>query len=64
MTLTCTSQDGKTVTVRTVKLTQDGETVTEEYFAGKTINVQGIFTYYKDAPQLKLFTLADAEILQ
>ncbi|MBR6934985.1 MAG: thermonuclease family protein [Clostridia bacterium] len=64
MTLTCTSQDGKTVTVRTVKLTLDGETVTEEYFAGKTINVQGIFTYYKDAPQLKLFTLADAEILQ
>ncbi|MBO4326796.1 MAG: thermonuclease family protein [Clostridia bacterium] len=64
MTLTCTSADGKTVTVRTVKLTLDGETVTEDYFAGKTMNVQGIFTYYQGSPQLKLFTLADVEILQ
>ncbi|MBO4326445.1 MAG: thermonuclease family protein [Clostridia bacterium] len=64
MTLTCKSADGKTVTVRTVKLTLDGETVTEDYFMGKTMNVQGIFTFYQGSPQLKLFTLADVEILQ
>lgn len=63
MTLTCRSADGKTVTVRTVKLTKDGETVTEEYFQGKTLNVQGIYTVYEGKPQIKLCTLTDAEIL-
>jgi len=62
MTLTCKDKDGKTVTVRTVKLTQGGETVAEEYFRGVTMNVCGIVDYYKGAPQIKLLTLADAEI--
>lgn len=63
MTLTCTSADGKTVTVRTVKLTNDdGETVTEDYFRGKTISCNGISTTFNGNPQLKLFTLADCEI--
>ena len=62
MTLTCKSEDGKTVTVRTVKLTLDGETVTEDYFKGKTISVNGISTTYNGNPQLKLFTLGDCEI--
>ena len=62
MTLTCTSQDGKTVTVRTVKLTLEGQTVTEEYFSGKTIDCTGIATTFNGKPQLKLFTLADCII--
>ena len=61
MTLTCDA-DGTTVTVRTVRLTQDGKTVTEEYFSGKTISVNGISTTYNGKPQLKLFTLADCEV--
>ncbi len=63
MTLTCRSADGETLTVRTVKLTLDNETVTEEYFRGKTINVNGISTTYNGKPQLKLFTLGDCEII-
>ena len=62
MTLTCKTADGNSVTVRTVKLTQNGEAVTEEYFRGVTMNVCGIVDYYKGAPQIKLLTLADAEI--
>ena len=64
MTLTCRSADGKTVTVRTVKLTnEDGSDVTEDYFRGKTINCDGIVTFYNGNPQLKLFTLSDCEII-
>ena len=63
MTLTCKSSDGQTLTVRTVKLTLDNETVTEEYFRGKTINVNGISTTYNGKPQLKLFSLSDCEII-
>lgn len=62
MTLRCKDKDGNSVTVRTVKLTLDGETVTEEYFRGVTMNVCGIVDYYKGAPQIKLLSLADAEI--
>lgn len=61
MTLTCDC-DGKDVTVRTVKLTKDGETVTEGYFLGKNINVRGVVEMYEGAPQIKLFTLADVEV--
>ncbi len=63
MTLTCSTQDGKTVSVRTVVLTKDGETVTEEYFRGKTLTVTGVVEYYEGKAQLKLLSLADAEIL-
>jgi micrococcal nuclease len=59
MTLTCSAPDGTTVTVRTVVLQKDGELVTEEYFAGKTMDVCGIITQYEGKPQLKLFTLGD-----
>lgn len=62
MTLTCKTADGETVAVRTVRLTLNGETVTEDYFRGVTMNVCGIVDYYKGAPQIKLLTLADAEI--
>ena len=63
MTLTCRTPDNKTVTVRTVQLTQDGEMVTESYFSGKTINVDGVFVYYNGNPQVKLFSLADVEFV-
>ena len=59
MTLTCSDEHQNTVTVRTVVLTSNGETVTEDYFAHKRMNVTGIIEYY----ELKLFTLSDAEIL-
>ena len=62
MTLTCETRDGKTVSVRTAVLTQNGELVTESYFIGKTMNVNGIVEIYDGAPQIKLFTLSDAEI--
>lgn len=62
MTLTCRTQDGETVTVRTVRLTLDGQTVTEDYFRDKTLqSVVGIVEYYNDKPQIKLFTLSDVE---
>ena len=61
MTLTCKCGDEK-VTVRTVKLTKDGETVRDEYFLNKEINVCGIVEMYEGAPQIKLFTLADVEL--
>jgi len=63
MTLYCTSADGTSVTVRTVKLTLDGETVTSDYFIGKTMSVNGIVEYYNGAPQLKLLSLADADFI-
>ena len=63
MTLTCSDENQKTVTVRTVVLTSNGETVTEEYFKNKKMNVTGIIEYYEGSAQLKLFTLSDAEIL-
>jgi len=63
MTITCSSEDQKTVTIRTVVLTKDGELVTKDYFDGKTMNVTGIVEYYEGQAQLKLFTLSDVEIL-
>ena len=63
MTLTCLTGDGKAVTVRTAVLTMDGETVTESYFSGKTLNVTGVVEIYENAPQIKLFTLSAADLL-
>lgn len=63
MTLSCKTADGKNATVRTVRLTLDGETVRDEYFLGKTFDFSGVVTFYKGAPQIKLITLADAELI-
>lgn len=63
MTLTCRTPDNKTVTVRTVQLTKDGEIVTEEYFSGKTVNVDGVFVFYNGNPQIKLFALSDVQFV-
>lgn len=64
MTLTCTTPDGQTVTVRTVVLYDDTRRLTEEDFLGRTINVKGIVEYFSGDYQIKLvsvkhFTYAD-----
>lgn len=62
MTLTCEA-DGHTVTVRTTVLTDgDGNVVTEDYFAGKTIDVKGIVDYFNGDYQIKIFSLKDVTI--
>ena len=56
MTLTC-EQDGVTITVRTAVLYDgNGKTVTEDAYAGKTIDIKGIIDYYDGAYQVKVLT--------
>ncbi len=56
MTLTC-ELDGKTVTVRTaVLLDENGKVITEDAYAGKTIDVKGIIDYFSGDYQIKIFT--------
>lgn len=53
ITITCTSADGKTITVRTDKLYDaDGNVVTEAAYKGKTINVRGVVDFYNNAYQI------------
>ncbi len=62
MTLTC-EVNGVTVDVRTVVLyDQDGKLVTEEYFAGKTIDVKGLVDYFSGSYQIKVLSLANINI--
>lgn len=62
MTLTC-EVDGVTVDVRTVVLyDQDGKLVTEEYFAGKTIDVKGLVDYFNGSYQIKVLSFANINI--
>ena len=62
MTLTCTV-DGQTVYVRTGVLKDaSGNLITEEYFEGKTIDIQGIVDYYEGNYQIKAYTLSDFNI--
>ncbi len=59
MTLTC-EVDGLTVSVRTVVLfDENNERITEEAYAGKTIDVKGIVDYFDGAYQIKVFTAKD-----
>ena len=56
MTLTC-EKDGVTLTVRTaVLLDENNELITEEAYAGKTIDVKGIIDYFNGTYQIKVFT--------
>lgn len=65
MTLTCTAPDGKTITVRTeVLYDANGELVTADYFQGKTINVNGVVEEFEGEYQIKLYDLANSEIVQ
>lgn len=62
MTLTCKVGD-KTVVVRTAVLKDaDGNIITEEYFDGKTMDVQGIVDCFDGTYQIKVFRLDDITI--
>ena len=62
MTLTCKVGD-LTVDVRTTVLRDaDGNLITEDYFAGKTIDVQGIIDCFQGTYQIKVFSLGDINI--
>ena len=59
MTLTCTV-DGVTIYVRTGVLKDaDGNLITEDYFKGKTIDVQGIVDCYEGKYQIRSMSLSD-----
>lgn len=57
MTLTCTDENGKTVTIRTNKLYDENKNlVTESAFKGKTFSAVGIVDYYDGSYQLKVIS--------
>ena len=57
LTLTC-EKNGATISVRTVPFyNADGQLITAEYFAGKTIDVKGIVDLFDGQYQVKVFTL-------
>ena len=62
MTLTCEA-GGVQIDVRTAVLyDEDGKLVTEEYFAGKTIDVKGLVDYFSGTYQIKVLSLANINI--
>lgn len=63
ISLTCSDSSGKTITIRTTVLTENGATVTADRYAGKTINARGIVDYYNGLYQLKVFSASDIDIL-
>lgn len=64
LTITCQTEDGYTVTIRTVVLTKgDNELVTEDEFKGKTINVKGIVSSFNGKAQIKVLDYSDFEFV-
>jgi endonuclease YncB( thermonuclease family) len=62
ITITC-EVNGVTLDVRTVVLKdENGATVTEDYFEGKTIDVLGIVDYYEGSYQIKVYSFSDIHI--
>ena len=62
ISITC-EVGGKTIVVRTSVLYDDnGKLITEETFAGKTIDVCGFVDYYNGTYQLQLFTMEHVTI--
>ena len=58
MTLTCTTADGQTVTVRTdVLIGEDGQLMTKDDVLNKTINVKGIVELFSGKYQIKVVTV-------
>lgn len=63
MTLTCFA-DGQTVKIRTEVLKdEEGNLITEEAYAGKTINVQGIVDHYEGTYQIRVFSAKDITVV-
>lgn len=63
MTFTCTTEDGKTVDVRTAVMRKPDKTLyTEDDFIYKTINVTGVVDYYNGDYQIEVFSANDIEI--
>lgn len=58
MTITCTTTDGQTVTVRTDKLYNNDQLVTQDYYEGKTINVKGVVDFYNNSYQIAVHGFA------
>ena len=61
MSITCVSEDGTTIVVRTeVLIDQNGDLVTEAAFpVGTNITVKGIIDSYNGAYQIRLFSIGD-----
>lgn len=55
ISLTCKDASGKTITVRTVPLYENGVLVTQDKYLGKTIDVKGIVDVYEGEYQIKVF---------
>ena len=56
MTLTCTAEDGTTISVRTTKLyDENNKLITASAYKGKTINVKGLVDYFDGEYQIKVF---------
>lgn len=63
ITITCTTEDGKTITVRTGLLKdQNDEIITEDVFEGKTIDVIGVVDYYNNAYQVLVHKMDNIDI--
>ena len=63
MTLTCFA-DGETIKIRTEVLKDDdGNLITEEAYAGKTISVKGILDHYEGTYQIRVFSAKDITVL-
>jgi endonuclease YncB( thermonuclease family) len=55
ISLTCKDASGKTITVRTVPLYENGVLVTQDKYLGKTIDVKGIVDKFDGEYQIKVF---------
>lgn len=67
MTLTCRTDDGRTISVRTVVLYDDANNlVTADAYRGKTVDVKGIIDFYnggyEDSYQIKVFRASDITV--
>ena len=62
ISLTCQDENGKTITVRTVPLYENGVMVTQDKYLGKTIDVQGIVDKYEGEYQIKVFFVGNITI--
>lgn len=63
ITITCQTEDGKTIAVRTSVLKdQEGNIVTEDVFENETIDVIGIVDYYNNAYQVLVHKMENIDI--